>query len=339
MAELFVMTFDVGSGAPVDTITGLIADIDVLCRASRELAVRAAEYAVGELIIPFRGAVDLSDDTSSSLTRLGNILREISERQQEIKRSSARELANIEREANEWGDRLREEIARQRAELEEQPPEVRTVNDEYLRAIQHQDWVEEAFSSQVAQRKREMAERFRSRETEELAALKREQDRVLQASLPVSGEQAYQVLWPLIERAVRSDEEIIISSYVSDLVPEQPYRFRSVQYANPLVLEILSGIGFASVSLAYLMRVIRDWSAGRRRSLAAAADVENEVQLKARLRQTMIEQVSTGELPLTPEIINSLILSSKGGPTERLAETIERLAARSPAVGHREIED
>lgn len=296
MTGLFVVTFDVGGDAPVETVTGLLSDVGALCRASRELAMLMAQDAVDNLIAITREA---SAGEQAGWVQLMQAVDELVVSEREAKRRALEEIESLERQRS---ASTGYQGAPSAAEL-----------DEYIAARTRQVIWDEAAR---------------------LARLRQRAGELLSMNVPILITDAHLI----VNRLMHGSGGIIDTAYcVSVLVSNQAYRFRSVHYQSPVVLEILSGTGFASASLAYLLKVVRDWSAGQRRALAAAQDAESQLIAKSRLREIMIEQASTGQIALTPEIINSLISGSASQTVEHLADTVKRLATYSPTVDQREI--
>jgi hypothetical protein len=117
---------------------------------------------------------------------------------------------------------------------------------------------------------------------------------------------------------------------IARLIPKRPYRFHSVVYENPLTVEIISEAGLAATTLAFLLRLARDWSSIRRSSAAAAADAESRAFLRAMLTRVALEKIASGELQLTAEMVNELL-------SEKMAGAVDRLAVHGPAVDQQSI--
>jgi hypothetical protein len=114
-------------------------------------------------------------------------------------------------------------------------------------------------------------------------------------------------------------------------LPDRPYRFRSVRYENPLIVEIISAAGGAA-GLGILLQIIRDWRPRQRITRAVAADVEDQAWTRTQLRRILVEQAVRGDLALTPEIANSLMSDS-------LVDAVGRLSSRSRELERRQIPD
>lgn len=78
---------------------------------------------------------------------------------------------------------------------------------------------------------------------------------------------------------------------------------QSLRYENPLELVILAG---GSVVYA-LLRLLRDWPDRQQLNRAAFREYENGVIFRERVRARVLEQIDSGDLPLTPELIDSLL--------------------------------
>ncbi|MEU1455460.1 hypothetical protein [Streptomyces avermitilis] len=119
---------------------------------------------------------------------------------------------------------------------------------------------------------------------------------------------------------------------MSRLLPEDPYRFRSVRYGNPLGAEILVEAGAAATALAALLAVIRDWGPRRRQQNAIADDMEDLVRCKAKLRRMVLAKIASGELPISYDEVDDVI-------SGRLAGAIDRLSDRQPEIEQAEDTD
>lgn len=74
-------------------------------------------------------------------------------------------------------------------------------------------------------------------------------------------------------------------------------------YENPLELVILAG-GLVTIGV---LRLLRDWPDRRRLNRAAATEYENKVIFRQRVRERVLAQIDSRELPLTPELIDNLL--------------------------------
>jgi hypothetical protein len=74
-------------------------------------------------------------------------------------------------------------------------------------------------------------------------------------------------------------------------------------YENPLELVILAG-GLVTIGV---LRLLRDWPDRRRLNRAAATEYENKVIFRQRVRDRVLEQIDSRELPLTPELVEDLL--------------------------------
>lgn len=74
-------------------------------------------------------------------------------------------------------------------------------------------------------------------------------------------------------------------------------------YENPLELVILAG-GLVTIGV---LRLLRDWPDRRRLNRAVATEYENKVIFRQRVRERVLEQIDSGELPLTPELVDNLL--------------------------------
>ena len=78
---------------------------------------------------------------------------------------------------------------------------------------------------------------------------------------------------------------------------------QSLTYENPLELVILAG---GTVVYA-LLRLLRDWPDRQQLNRAAVRGYENGIIFRERVRARVLDQIESGELPLTPELIDSLL--------------------------------
>jgi hypothetical protein len=124
--------------------------------------------------------------------------------------------------------------------------------------------------------------------------------------------------WANLAEELRSRE-------IAAMLPRQPYRLRSVRYENPLILEILSEGGFATLALSALLRLIRDWGSRRRLEDARASDAEDRLWFRTQLRTIAVQQLARGELRLTPEIIRDLL-------SDDLVNAVGELSVLQPSV-------
>lgn len=120
------------------------------------------------------------------------------------------------------------------------------------------------------------------------------------------------------------------SREVAGLLPQQPYRFRSLRYENPLAVEIVSDGGLAAAALLAVLRVIRDWAPRRRLLAARADDAEDRAWFRARCRRFAIEQISQGELSLTSEMVRDLL-------SDDLVDAVDELSARQRSMEHQQL--
>jgi hypothetical protein len=101
-------------------------------------------------------------------------------------------------------------------------------------------------------------------------------------------------------------------------LPQEPYRFESVSYSNPLGAEIVAEAGAAAVALAALLRVIRDWGPRRRQESAVADDMKDQARCRAKLRQMILQKVAAGELPISSTEAEAVISGQLTGAVDRL---------------------
>jgi len=80
-------------------------------------------------------------------------------------------------------------------------------------------------------------------------------------------------------------------------------RVEQLSYENPVVL-IITASGLVVLAV---LRLIRDWPARQRLNNAAAAEYENTTMFRRRARDIILEKLSTDELQLTPQQIDSLL--------------------------------
>jgi hypothetical protein len=86
-------------------------------------------------------------------------------------------------------------------------------------------------------------------------------------------------------------------------------------------VEIILAVGGTLAALTPLLRVIRDWAPARRQATAVALDAENCNQFRAHLRKLLYEQIGTGNLSLSPDVVDTLISDPR-------IDALDRLAAR-----------
>ncbi|WP_157694619.1 MULTISPECIES: hypothetical protein [unclassified Leifsonia] len=91
---------------------------------------------------------------------------------------------------------------------------------------------------------------------------------------------------------------------------------QSLRYENPLELVILAG----GVVVVYIIRLIRDWPARRRINNAAATEYENAVAFRQKFRDRLLDSIDKGELPLTPELIDSLLTDDVANALSAVAD-------------------
>jgi hypothetical protein len=114
-------------------------------------------------------------------------------------------------------------------------------------------------------------------------------------------------------------------------LPAEPIRLRSLRYANPLEGELLVQAGVAMTGLAVLLGIVRDWATRRRREAAragaeeriqaaAAADVEDQVETRAALRQLALLRVARGEIDLPEDVLRAVLTDGVAAAIDRLAE-------------------
>ncbi|WP_406834834.1 hypothetical protein ACICHK_00215 [Streptomyces sp. AHU1] len=82
-------------------------------------------------------------------------------------------------------------------------------------------------------------------------------------------------------------------------IPDVPYRFGSIRYSNPFVVEIITALGGAA-GLAAILGIIRDWSPRRRRQQLENEDLQDANWFKAQLRRAYLKAVERGEAPPLP---------------------------------------
>ncbi|MGW0764451.1 hypothetical protein [Streptomyces sp. NPDC002676] len=119
--------------------------------------------------------------------------------------------------------------------------------------------------------------------------------------------------WSRLLDQLRADE-------TSRRLPTGPYRFRSINYRNPLIVEILAEIGATGVALGTLLKILRGWGPYRRQQNAIASDLEDQVQCRIKLRQMLLAKVGAEGLSISPDAINELVSGSLPGAISRLAE-------------------
>jgi hypothetical protein len=110
-------------------------------------------------------------------------------------------------------------------------------------------------------------------------------------------------------------------------LPDVPYRFGSIRYSNPFVVEIVTALGGAA-GLAAILAIIRDWGPRRRRQQLENEDLKDANWFKSQLRRAYLEAVERGEAPpLAPGDLEKLSSAD-------LALAVDRLANRELEVQH-----
>lgn len=109
-------------------------------------------------------------------------------------------------------------------------------------------------------------------------------------------------------------------SEVSRRLPDEPYRFRNLRYGNPFDAELLAAACAVATGLSFLLVVIRDWGARRRRGNAAAADAQDQAWARAQMRRLVLDRIARGELPVRPEVVADLLSGDFVDAADRLSE-------------------
>jgi len=240
--------------------------------------------------------------------------RRMAEEEERVGLDAIEATKQVQRELRERADRepiSREEIGRLPEDARRRLDDISERAQETLARIRHR--VQEEAEQERAERQRQVQLRAEL----EMADLARQLAEALSVDLVLPPALAWRVLPDLIALAMSppptNNEMIgrylsgIAGQVITELTPTQQYRFRSARYGSPLVVEIISGAGLAAWAFERLLRVIRDWRSDQRRSLAAAADAESQALFRMELRQLVSRQAATGELRLTPEMVDALI--------------------------------
>lgn len=305
MAELFRVKFDVGGDAPVEIVASMFAGLDVVTQGALNLAAHVIDAAVDEGIRAYPGGT-----------------HERPPRPDEASQAQTGQMFAQEERVPAVSGIARQE---QRQSAFPMPPPISAPTDPtQTKPIWQRTMLEQLYASKRAvehvaervQAERVQAERVRD-ELEEAAR---------ELGLPLQS-----------ENAAMQDARIRART-VLGLMPERPYRFRSVRYRNPLTVEIISEAGFAATSLAFVLRLVRDWSSVRRRLAAEAAaaesraaDTESGTLFLNEFRRLVLEQVARGELVLTSQALDALV-------SNEMATAVDRLARRKPIVTQRSLD-
>lgn len=102
---------------------------------------------------------------------------------------------------------------------------------------------------------------------------------------------------------------------------------QSLRYENPLELVILAGGAVA----VYVIRLIRDWPARRRINNAAATEYENAVIFRQKFRDRILDSIDKGELPITPELVESLLTDDVANALSAVSDADLRVLGLPPA--------
>ncbi|MCX5345881.1 hypothetical protein [Streptomyces atratus] len=114
---------------------------------------------------------------------------------------------------------------------------------------------------------------------------------------------------------------------VADRLPDVPYRFGSIRYSNPFVVEIIAALGGAA-GLGAILGIIRDWGPRRRRQQLENDDLQDANWFKSQMRRAYLRAVEQGQAPpLLPEDLERLSSAD-------LALAVDRLANRELEVQH-----
>jgi hypothetical protein len=107
------------------------------------------------------------------------------------------------------------------------------------------------------------------------------------------------------ERTVTQDPRLLAELNDRVAPASGPVRVRSLSYSNPL--EIALAVSGSIAGLVAILVVVRDWSAKRRIGQAKAVDYESSVKHRKRLREHVVNQVTSGQLTLTREQAEALL--------------------------------
>lgn len=136
-------------------------------------------------------------------------------------------------------------------------------------------------------------------------------------------------------------DQLVLQCQADELAqrtPVEPIRLRSLDYENPLHGELLVQAGVAFTGVAFVLGLTRDWSSRRRREAARAraeeqiqaanaADVQDQVRVRAELRQLALARIARGELDLPEDLLREVL-------TDGVAAAIDRLAERELTWDH-----
>jgi hypothetical protein len=79
-------------------------------------------------------------------------------------------------------------------------------------------------------------------------------------------------------------------------------------WPNALVVEIIYGTVVSALTIAFLalLRLIRDWGARRRMTLARAAEAESAARYRSALRDSVVLKLESGQ-QVPPDLLRDLL--------------------------------
>jgi hypothetical protein len=324
VAELFTVAFEVEGDVPVEVVAGIFAGLGVVAQEALDLAARAAEVAVDEGLGPASGTSE--DEAAGRMPRYRAFIR--GKRMRET-RPTETEVAAL------TGAGLTEEALQAAVGIDDLRRRTGALADVAATLAMAGDPVR---SAQVARQAEAVAESItdQSVKAEALAdvagalAEAGQTEEALEVAAAI-GDQPPRASTMTAKRAQAEGGRMagipleVRARGIAGLLPRRPYRFRSVRYGSPLVVEIISDAGFAAMALTFVLRLVRDWSSARRRSAAAAQDAESQAFFRIELRRLMLEQLAEGGLALPPGAVEALVSGS-------MPDAVDRLAAYGPSV-------
>jgi hypothetical protein len=106
-------------------------------------------------------------------------------------------------------------------------------------------------------------------------------------------------------------------------------RVSHATYSNPLEV-VLGGSGLSLMGVAYVLRLIRDWSNERRQGKARAEQAEgvareqhaqaDQSQTRADLARWLVDETKAGRIPIPPADLLNVIAKDDVGTLDRLAQ-------------------
>ncbi|MEU2740128.1 hypothetical protein ABZ656_33445 [Streptomyces sp. NPDC007095] len=146
------------------------------------------------------------------------------------------------------------------------------------------------------------------------------------------GRRSHSLYWLLLGSSQRYDPLSRLTGQLRSgemvrRLPDVPYRFGSITYSNPFVVEIITALGGVA-GLSAILGIIRDWGPRRRRQQLENEDLRDANWFKSELRRAYLKAAEQGEAPsLPPDDLERLSSAD-------LALAVDRLANRELEVQH-----